>query len=392
MAINLAKQESRGDATVSVTPEGASMYSTQAKPETDIPYVAQRFADLWNREGRCTCRRAVELYSTCPQSNGSDKDSYAHLVRDVAQWSEQCGCRGILVYTDNSLVDPWLVAQIIVETTRELCPLVAIQPMYMHPYAAAKMVSSFAYLHHRPICLNMVAGGFKNDLAALNDTTPHDKRYGRLLEYTSIIKQLLASPAPVTLEGEFYKVDKLRMTPPLPSELIPEIFVSGSSDAGLEAARALGATAVKYPRPASECAGEPPVNGYKSGIRAGIIARESEDEAWEIAEQRFPEDRKGELTHQMAMKVSDSLWHKQLSETAEQTRATRSVYWLRPFESYKTFCPYLVGSYQAVACELGRYIALGYRTFILDIPTSREDLQHTRAVFDRAAELAGLHA
>jgi len=368
------------------------MYSTKTKPQTDIPYVVERFADLWNADGRCNRKRPVDLYSTCPQSSSTDMVSYSHLVRDVASWSERCGCRGILVYTDNSLVDPWLVSQIIVETTRELCPMVAIQPVYMHPYTAAKMVASFAYLHHRRLCLNMVAGGFKNDLAALNDTTPHDKRYARLLEYTSIIKRLLSSPAPVTFEGEFYKIDKLRMTPPLPSELVPEIFVSGSSDAGLDTARELGATAVKYPRPASECAAEPPINGFKSGIRAGIIARESENEAWEIAEQRFPEDHKGELTHQMAMRVSDSLWHKQLSETAVQTRANRSVYWLRPFESYKTFCPYLVGDYQTVACELGRYIALGYRTFILDVPPSREDLQHTCAVFDRAVELSGLHA
>ena len=38
-------------------------------------------------------------------------------VIEVARWSEDTGCTGILVYTDNSLVDPWLVAQIIIENT-----------------------------------------------------------------------------------------------------------------------------------------------------------------------------------------------------------------------------------------------------------------------------------
>ena len=37
--------------------------------------------------------------------------------------------------------------------------------------------------HGQRLWLNMVAGGFKNDLAALNDDTPHDKRYQRLVEY-----------------------------------------------------------------------------------------------------------------------------------------------------------------------------------------------------------------
>lgn len=366
------------------------MLSSETRLKSRVPFDTRKLVSHANRAARGQTEKPLQLFSTCPQSFGFDKESYAHQVKKVARWSERCGCKGILVYTDNSLVDPWLVSHIIVESTKTLSPLVAIQPVYMHPYSVAKMVASFGFLYHRQLCLNMVAGGFKNDLVALNDPTPHDKRYGRLIEYTTIINQLLANSAPVTFHGEFYRIDQLRMIPPLPGELLPEIFVSGSSDAGLDAAKRLGATAVKYPRPATECVAEPANNGLKSGIRVGIIARETEDQAWEIAEQRFPEDRKGELTHQLAMKVSDSLWHKQLSDTAGRTRAMRTTYWLRPFEQYKTFCPYLVGGYEPVASELSRYISLGYRTFILDIPPNEEELGHAAAVFDRAAEKIGL--
>jgi len=41
-------------------------------------------------------------------------------------------------------------------------------------------------------------------------------------------------------------------------------------------------------------------------VRVGIIARKSEEEAWSIANERFPGDRKGQITHQLAMKTSDS--------------------------------------------------------------------------------------
>ncbi|MGB8522363.1 MAG: hypothetical protein WCD43_05320, partial [Candidatus Acidiferrales bacterium] len=112
-----------------------------------------------------------------------------------------------------------------------------------------------------------------------------------------------------------------------------------------------------------------------------------EDHAWDVAEERFPEDRKGEVTHQLAMKISDSTWHKQLSETARRIQNDRSAYWLRPFEVYKTFCPYLVGSYERVAEELARYVELGYETFILDIPPNQEELQHAGIVFKEAARL-----
>ena len=365
------------------------MLSGKTGLKSELPFEVAKLLSHADIMTNSKAERPVEIFSTCPQSLGSDEQSYVRQVRKVARWSERCGCTGILVYTDNSLVDPWLVSQIIVESTKTLSPLVAIQPVYMHPYSVAKMVASFGYLHHRRICLNMVAGGFKNDLVALNDTTPHDKRYARLIEYAAIIKQLLSSSGSVTYHGEFYSVDQLKMTPSLPPEFLPEIFVSGSSDAGLDAAKKLGATAVKYPRPASECQAEPADTSFKSGIRVGIIARESEDEAWEIAEQRFPGDHKGELTHQLAMKVSDSLWHKQLSDTANKTRAIRSTYWLRPFEQYKTFCPYLVGSYDRVANELARYISLGYRTFILDIPATADELEHASVAFDHAQERIG---
>lgn len=325
---------------------------------------------------------AIELFSTCPASAGADQTDYVRRVIDVARWSDEAGCRGILVYTDNNQVDPWLLAQIIIEHTKVLCPLVAVQPIYMHPYAVAKMVTSVAWLHGRKTYLNMVAGGFKNDLAAMHDATPHDKRYARLTEYTTVISRLLAGPGAVSFEGEFYTVDKLKLSPPLSPELFPGIFLSGSSEDGLAAARSLGATAIKYPKPAGEEAAPPP--GIPFGIRVGIIAREDEPEAWEVARARFPKDRRGQLTRQIATKISDSVWHHQLSATTGEAKG--SPYWLVPFQNYQTMCPYLVGSYERVADEIGRYVSLGYRKVILDIPGSREDLHHIKRVFARAAE------
>src|SRR6185312_15206413 len=102
------------------------------------------------------------------------------------------------------------------------------------------------------------AGGFKNDLLALNDQTPHDRRYDRLIEYTKIIRLLLESRVPVSFAGEFYRIEKLQLKPALPPELMPEILMSGSSAAGTAAAEATGATAIRYPEPPENCQ---PLNG-----------------------------------------------------------------------------------------------------------------------------------
>jgi alkanesulfonate monooxygenase len=256
----------------------------------------------------------------------------------------------------------------------------------MHPYTLAKMIASLGYFYNRRLYLNMVAGGFKNDLNTLNDPTSHDKRYDRLVEYTHLIKLLLSSEHAVTYTGEFYQVQQLKLIPPLCQDLFPGLMVSGSSEAGLAAAKAIGATAVQYPKPAEEYELETQLSDFESGIRVGIIARESGDEAWAIARARFPEDRKGQLTHQLAMKVSDSKWHQQLSELGKECMHSNNPYWLGPFENYKTFCPYLVGSYDVVATEIARYIHVGYKTFILDVPPSSEELQHTGVVFGAAVK------
>jgi alkanesulfonate monooxygenase len=330
----------------------------------------------------------LRVFSTCAPSNKVAREDYLEEVRRVARWSEAAGCEGILVYTDNGLVDPWLVAQLVIQSTESISPLVAVQPVYMHPYSVAKMITTLAHLHGRRTCINMVAGGFRNDLLALNDETPHDRRYDRLVEYTNIVRALLADGKAVSFEGEFYKVTNLKLTPPLDPDLYPTITISGSSDAGMAAARAIEAIAVQYPQPASEYEREPPASDLDVGIRVGIIARDESEDAWDTARRRFPEDRPGQLAHQLAMRVSDSVWHKQLSDLGKADASAEDPYWLVPFENYKTFCPYLVGSYDRVAHEVARYVAVGYETFILDVPESPQELEHIGTVFARAAEMA----
>lgn len=322
----------------------------------------------------------IAVFSTCPQSREVSSGEYVRSVTEVAQWSERAGCAGILLYTDNGLVDPWLVAQLIVTSTERLSPLVAVQPAYMHPYTVANMVASFGYLHDRRLHLNMVAGGFRNDLVALGDACTHDARYDRVLEYTQIVMRLLASET-VSVRGSYYAVSNLALRLKLPDELRPGLLISGSSPAGAAAAREIGAVAVKYPGRADEETGR--ASG-PAGIRVGICARPTAEEAWRAAHARFPGDRKGQIAHKLAMKVSDSHWHRQLSAMAEEDRDGEDPYWMWPFENYATFCPYLVGSYERVGLEIRRYIDLGFRTFILDIPPSEEDLRHTRVAFAQA--------
>lgn len=336
---------------------------------------------------------SIRVYSTCPQSKDIEPSRYLQAVAEISRWSEAAGYEGILVYTDNGFADPWVISQAILANTERLKPLVAVQPVYMHPYTAAKMITSLGFIHGRAVDLNMVAGGYKNDLLALGDDTSHDKRYDRVVEYSQIVMELLRGAGPVTVHGRYYRVERPRLAPQLPPELLPEIFMSGSSSAWLAASRRLGVTALKCPQAPGE--DEPWDDGDSAdsfGIRVGIIARENAGEAWQVALERFPEDRQGKITNRVAMKLSDSQWHQELSRSQSEIASGASEepepYWLGPFQNYKTYCPYLVGSYERVGQMLAGYIAAGCLMFIVDVPASEEDLKHTRIAFERAQEVA----
>ncbi len=329
--------------------------------------------------------RTIDLLATCPPRKlSTDGRTYLQEVIDVARWSEQAGFTGILIYTANAAqADPWLLAQVIIQNTHTICPLVAVQPIYMHPFTVAKLVSSLSNFYDRRIDLNLVAGGFKADLVALNDPAPHDQRYDRLIEYTSILKLLLGNSSAINYSGIFYSVEHLRLEPALPSGLFPRLFMAGSSTVGVAAARKLDALAMRYPTGTERID-----SSVKSGIRVGVIARPEEEEAWRVARKRFPDDRKGQITHMLAMSVSDSVWHQRLSDMGEDTDQRRGPYWLGPFENYQEYCPYLVGSYQQVADALMKHIIAGNSAFIFDTPADGEELIHVKHAFALAMQVS----
>lgn len=336
----------------------------------------------------------LKIYATTPESEPQRKEpnevvdglNYYEKVKNAAQWSELYHFEGTLIYANNSLVDGWSVAQIILEQTKSLKPLVAVNPVYIHPYSLAKNIASLSFMYGRRVDINWIAGGFQNDLKSLGDHTPHDERYDRLLDYAQLIKGLLSDQTNLfSHTGKYYQVDKVKLLPKIPQNMIPLELISGTSEAGLAAATQLGAIKVKYAKPLKDYQGVEPDTNYNLGVRFGIIARNTEEEAWQTANARFPDDKMGSMTHKLAANTSDSKWHKEISNLKEEDQ--NDVYWLKPFHTYKTFCPYLVGTHEQVATELAGYVKLGHTSIILDIMPDKVDYEHCYTVFKKVEEL-----
>ena len=337
-----------------------------------------------DRVGLTARRRILQVFTTAPAPAGGDGRSYLHRVTDVARWSERYGCGGIVIPAESRLVDPWLVAAALVRETERLVPLLPVQPAYQHPYTVARLVASIGGLYGRRVALNLIAGGFRNELRALGDVTPHEQRYARLLEFALIVKRLLNGDR-VSLDGTFYDMQGLRLVPSLDAALYPSLFVSGASESALAAARQLDAAAIGDPRPPDEEQASEPV-GPSRAVRLGIIAREDADLAWSVAFRRFPPDPR----ERKPAEGGDAPWRRHPSPHTASGGHERSPYWFVPFEHYRTFHPYLVGSYDQVVTEICRYVHAGFQTFLLDVPADEEELTHWRVVFERST--AVLHS
>ncbi|MEY9934563.1 alkanesulfonate monooxygenase [Catenulispora sp. GP43] len=325
--------------------------------------------------------RQLRLFATIPPAVGAS--DYRAVVRDAAKAAESAGMFGALVYSDNHTVDPWLVAQEVITATEAFEPLIALQPIYSHPSTIAKIVASYAHVYGRRICLNLVAGGVRGDLTALNDETEHDRRYARLTEYTSLILRLLTDTEPVTFGGEFYRVRDLTLHPRMPQDLLPGLYMSGSSTAGRKAGEEIGAISVRYPSPREAVAEIDESAPRSGGVRIGIIARDTDDEAWTVAHRRFPRTRAGRIQQMLIRGLSDSHWFEQLSTEDEFPGGPESPYWMGPFLTSATYCPYLVGSHDKVEAEIARYVSAGCRDFVLDTAHEESDYAAYTESFDR---------
>lgn len=312
-------------------------------------------------------------------------------TRDIAGWSEECGFRGMLLYTDNRTPDAWVLGQDVLVRTTRLSPLIAVQPVYMHPFATAQKIHALISLYGRAIDINLVAGGFQLDLAGLNDRAGHDDRYERLAEYGLIVMKLLTGEN-VTFKGRFYSLNGVRLSSGIPIDLRPHITVAGSSPAGRKCATILGATPIEYPEPldvtslsCERSIGLSTSHHCSKGIRVGILARETTHVAWEQAEEWLPDDSMDKSRLHSAVSITDSSWLRRLSDMAPSVRTgPPDVYWLRPFQMGISFCPYLVGSYEDVARYLRAYFTTGVRVVILDAPRRKEELEHTFAAMLKA--------
>ncbi|HZH14909.1 MAG TPA: LLM class flavin-dependent oxidoreductase [Archangium sp.] len=324
-------------------------------------------------------RGVVDFFTVSPRT--PDASLYWKNIETVMRLSDRYGYTGLLIFTGNDvLIEPWVVAERVLAGTRQLSPLVAINPLYMHPFTAAKFISSFAHLHGRRTYVNLVTGAALSYQESFHDRLSHDERYERLQEYAEVMKGLLTLPS-VSHEGRYYQVSNLQLLPRPPEALRPGFLLAGQSEAALRTATAVGAVSMQM-LPAT--LGE----GLRAGVRGvhfGIVTRPQEAEAWKAARALFPEDALGQEVLELSMRNTDAEWKWRMKLAAEGASVARHGYWVEPFRNFKADCPYFVGDHGQVAALIVSLVQQGIDTVILDIPPLEEEFHHIDLALKEAA-------
>lgn len=317
-----------------------------------------------------------------PDDRLSDAD-YKSTIADQVSASVESGFQYTLITVGHKRRDPWITAQYAMQLNSKFSPLIAINPNYIHPLAAAKKIATLGEFYPNTCAFNLVTGSFSEEMRSVADTCDFAQRNLRLREYYEIIQRLRKS-AKVSFEGKFYSLKGAEIFPRASSQKL-DFFVSGSLQELWPAEDLESTYFVRNLRPelAQTRASSP-----TSGLGLGICVRDTQEEAEESIGKLFPQDRGAELLFSMALKNSNTPWNLWLRPYLENHSPDDPDYHLAPMRYGRSSAPYIVGSYERVARRLYSLAELGYRFFLLDF--ARDDWAHVAKCIERFRKMEGI--
>jgi alkanesulfonate monooxygenase len=216
-------------------------------------------------------------------------NTFAYLS-GVAQAADALGFDGVLLPTGGLSEDTIVVASALLSLTRRLRFLVAVRPGLISPILAARISASLDRISHGRANLNVVSGSGKFDFEGL--PLSHEGRYELTREWLEVFRGAFGDEA-VNFKGRHIHVENGKVLLPSVQRPYPPIYFGGSSDE----ARSVAAEHVDVylswgERPAdvaekfADVRRQAEARGrhVRFGLRAHIIVRETEDEAWREAD------------------------------------------------------------------------------------------------------------
>jgi len=222
-------------------------------------------------------------------ASGAQRPPDLDYLGQVARAAERLGFAAVLTPTGTWCEDAWLATAALIGQTSRLKFLVAFRPGLISPTLAAQMAATYQRLSRGRLLLNVVTGGQASEQRRFGDHLSHDERYARTGEFLAIVRGAWTG-TPFDFSGQYYQVDGATvMRAPDP---VPGVYFGGSSAAAGPVAARYVDTYLTWGEPPPQVAeklawmrGLAAAEGreLRFGIRLHVITRDTEAEAWAVA-------------------------------------------------------------------------------------------------------------
>lgn len=330
-------------------------------------------------------------------THGARQVNYDYL-RQIAVAADTNGYDGVLIPTGRSCEDPWVVASSLIGATRKLKFLVAIRPGLSTPGLAVRTAATFDRLSNGRLLVNVVTGGDQAELEADGLFADHATRYEISSEFLRIWRAALAGEggdAGFDYEGRHLKVKGAKTLYPPVQKPYPPLYFGGSSPAAHELAAEQIDVYLTW--------GEPPAavaekiadiraraakygRTVRFGIRLHVIVRETNEAAWQAAEELISHVDDDVIARaQAAFAKMDSEGQRRMAALHGGRRDKLEVspnLWAGVGLVRGGAGTALVGDPETVAARMREYADLGIETFVLSgYPHLEEAYRFAELVF-----------
>ena len=319
-------------------------------------------------------------------------------LEQVAKAVDTLGFDGALLPTGVACEDSWVIASSLVPVTKRMKFLVAVRPGFVAPPVAARMAATLNEISGGRLLLNIVQGGDPKELAGDGLHLTHDQRYEMSDEFLLIWNQLFKQES-VTFKGNYFTIENGRLHPSKIKQS-PPLYIGGTSASAYEVTAKhvdyyltwgepvdVVKTRIDTVRKLAEAQGRE----VKFGIRLHVIVRETEQEAWDAAEELIKYiDQRTIDGMRKKMAAFDSDAQKRMSDISYNNRESLEIspgLWAGIGLAREGAGTALVGDPDQVAANMKRYQEAGVDTFILSgYPHLEESYRVAELLFPRLKE------
>jgi alkanesulfonate monooxygenase len=323
-------------------------------------------------------------------------------LQQIAGAADRLGYEGVLIPTGRSCEDPWVIASSLIGATSRLKFLVAVRPGLHQPSLAARMAATFDRLSGGRVLVNLVTGGDQAELEGDGVFLDHASRYEQSAEFIRIWREIIARShdgQAFDYEGKHLSVKGAKLLFPPTQQPYPPVWFGGSSEAAHELAAEQVDTYLTWGEPPAEVAKKiadvkaraaRKGRDVKFGIRLHVIVRETEDAAWQAAEELISRvDEQTVIRAQAAFSKMDSVGQRRMAALhaggAKRKREDLEIspnLWAGVGLVRGGAGTALVGDAKTVAARIEEYAALGLDNFILSgYPHLEESYRFAELVF-----------